>query len=257
MKQFFKSLKAVLRPVLFSVSSPLFFRHLRQKCLYLIGFFISFPVLASHSSPLSGFSSHLASCSAHHQAICRSTSGRLCSQFEAGYQASWFSGCLTQGFLHICTHFPLFPNLVPPQGCVSEHSTCMCYFDYGNGTYGYEPGLIEYSALASSPFPVPPVIPPVVPPYFPPPVAQPSLCPFNYSSTCWTYSGRACPQFELGYQSYWFSACLGDGFFHLCVERPSLPKPVLRETCLLRGLACVCDFGWYNGYYNYEPGIIQ
>lgn len=218
-----------------------------QKCFLLVGVLVFYPTLAfSHSS--SDFSTSFASCSAHHVAICHTYSGNSCLQFKAGYQPSWFSGCVTRGFSHICSSFPLFPP--PHQGCVLEQSTCMCHFNYGNGTYGYEPGVVGYSS--SSWFPNPPLFHPLPPPVFPP-LAN---CPFNYSSMCWTFSGRACPQFELGYQSYWFSACLGNGFFHLCVDRPSFPAPVVREVCLLKGSACVCDFGWNNGYYNYEPGMI-
>ena len=96
--------------------------------------------------------------------------------------------------------------------------------------------------------------------YLPPvhyPVPQPpvSTCGYNYSSECYTNAGHVCSAFVLNYQNSWFSGCVWQGYFYICLELPlSLPKPPVQKICYLQGTPCTCIFN-YNNAYIYEPGV--
>ena len=88
------------------------------------------------------------------------------------------------------------------------------------------------------------------------PTSHPTICPYGHSSICQTYSGNFCSLFVPYYQQTWFSSCLTNGFLHFCLNVPSLPVPIVQNICYLRGTPCICTFGFVNGSYIYDPGII-
>ena len=97
-------------------------------------------------------------------------------------------------------------------------------------------------------------------PYYPGPYYSPSpqysACHYNYSSVCYTYTGRTCSLFVPNYQNNWFSACINQNYLYACLNLPTFPAPWVQNTCYPRGVPCTCAFGTYNGYYIYEPGYV-
>ena len=110
--------------------------------------------------------------------------------------------------------------------------------------------IFSFSAFTYyyQPIPYPPA------PYYPPVPQQ--VCAYNQSSTCYTYTGRICSMFVPNYQNNWFSACYAQGYLYACLNLPTFPSPWVQNACYLRGTACTCAFGTYNGYYIYEPGQV-
>lgn len=90
-----------------------------------------------------------------------------------------------------------------------------------------------------------------------PPISYPApaLCPYTHSSTCSTYSG-GCSLFVTNPHPTWFSTCLEVGFFYTCVNLQTFPVPFVQNACYLKGTPCTCSFGFINGFYTYEHGIV-
>ena len=107
---------------------------------------------------------------------------------------------------------------------------------------------------------LPPAHYPVPQPHYPIPQPHPapypvSSCGYNYSSECYTDAGHVCSAFMPNYQDSWFSGCVWQDYFYICLELPlSHPKPPVQKICYLQGTPCTCIFN-YNNAYIYEPGV--
>ena len=81
-------------------------------------------------------------------------------------------------------------------------------------------------------------------------------CPYYYSSTCQTNFGKRCSTFTIDQRALNHSTCFKAGSFFACFKLPPLLQPIVQNVCYLRGTACLCAFGFINGLYMYESGII-
>jgi len=108
---------------------------------------------------------------------------------------------------------------------------------------------LAYAHGPAVPYPYP------VYPQGPHPAVQ-SVCPYGQSLFCHTYSGKICSLYVANYQSSWFSACINKGPFHACLNLPTVPQAFVQNTCHYISSPCVCSFGFINGMYIYEPGVV-
>ena len=108
-----------------------------------------------------------------------------------------------------------------------------------------------YYPIPQPHYPLPPAHYPVPQPH---PIPQPpvSSCGYNHSSECYTNAGHVCSAFVPNYQDSWFSSCVWQDYFYICLELPL--KPPVQKICYLQGTPCTCIFNNYNTYI-YEPGV--